>query len=116
MRQLYMDNDLEFHSKSVREMCYSMGIEPHYAPRLEPWFKGMIERFFRTMNEGVAHGVPGTSFRNIFEKGGLRSSKARGHYPFDAEKCNAEMGRGRVSPKGSQLPTNDTRQDVDIEF
>jgi len=41
----------------------------HYSPRKKPWFKGKIERFFRTYNKGVAHGAPGTCFSNIFDRG-----------------------------------------------
>src|SRR5690606_5710902 len=42
--------------------------EIHYAPRKTPWFKGKIERYFGTFNRDVAHGNPGTTFENIFEK------------------------------------------------
>lgn len=68
MRELVLDNGLEFHSESLEQVCYSLGIEMHYSARREPWFKGKIERFFGSLNRGVAHGVPGTSFSNIFEK------------------------------------------------
>jgi putative transposase len=68
MRQLVVDGGLEFYSKSLEQVCLSLGIEWCAAPRREPWFKGKIERFFGTFNRGVAHGVPGTSFSNIFEK------------------------------------------------
>jgi putative transposase len=68
MRELVLDNGVEFHSESLEQVCLSLGIEMHYSPRKEPWFKGKIERFFRTLNEGVAHGTPGTSFSDIFER------------------------------------------------
>jgi len=68
MRELVLDNGLEFHSESLEQVCYSLGIEMHYSARREPWFKGKIERFFGSLNRGVAHGVPGTSFSNILEK------------------------------------------------
>ncbi|MBA3014897.1 MAG: DDE-type integrase/transposase/recombinase [Desulfobulbaceae bacterium] len=68
MRELVVDNGLEFHSQSLEKACFMLGIEIHYAPRKVPWFKGKIERFFNTFNKGIAHGNPGTTFRNIFEK------------------------------------------------
>ena len=68
MRELVLDNGPEFHSDSLERVCLFNGIEMHYAPRKTPWFKGKIERFFRSLNESVAHGNPGTSFSNIFEK------------------------------------------------
>src|SRR5208283_2797611 len=75
MRELVLDNGPEFHSDSLEQVCLFSGIEMHYAPRKTPWFKGKIERFFGTLNEGVAHGTPGTSFNNIFEKGDYDPAK-----------------------------------------
>ena len=75
MRELVVDNGSEFHSASLENACYTLGIEIHYAPRKVAWFKGKIERFFGTLNEGVAHGNPGTTFRNIFEKDDYDPSK-----------------------------------------
>jgi putative transposase len=68
MGELSMDNGPEFHSISLEEGCYSLGIEIHYSPRKTPWFKGKIERFQGTLNREVAHVAPGTTFSNIFEK------------------------------------------------
>jgi putative transposase len=68
MCELSMDNGPEFHSISLEEGCYSLGIEIHYSPRKTPWFKGKIERFQGTLNREVAHVAPGTTFANIFEK------------------------------------------------
>ena len=75
MRELVLDNGPEFHSDSLEQVCLFNGIEMHYAPRKTPWFKGKIERFFGTLNEGVAHGTPGTSFNSIFEKGDYDPAK-----------------------------------------
>ena len=68
MRELVVDNGTEFHSTSLENACYSLGIEIHYAPRKTPWFKGKIERFLGTLNRAVAHGAPGTTFHSILEK------------------------------------------------
>lgn len=68
MRKLVVDNGLEFHGDSLERACHSFNIEIVYTPRKSPWFKGKIERFMRTMNEGVCYGTPGTTFSNIFEK------------------------------------------------
>lgn len=69
MRELVVDNGTEFHSKSLESACLMFGIEIHYSPRKTPWFKGKVERVLGTLNRGVAHGHPGTTFSNIFEKG-----------------------------------------------
>lgn len=68
MRELSMDNGSEFHSRSLEEACYSLGIEIHYSPRKTPWFKGKVERFQGTANAQVARIAPGTTFANVFEK------------------------------------------------
>ncbi|MBV8672386.1 MAG: transposase family protein [Acidobacteriaceae bacterium] len=59
MRELVVDNGTEFHSHSLEEMCGALGIEIHYAPRQTPWFKGKVESFFRTMNNGLVIGFLG---------------------------------------------------------
>lgn len=68
MEMLFVDNGLEFHSISLEKACFAFGVEIVYTPRKKPWFKGKIERFNRTINDGVSHGVQGTTFSNIFEK------------------------------------------------
>ena len=75
MRELVVDNGPEFHSASFDNACYSLGIEIHYSARKTPWFKGKIERFAGTFNRAVAHGTPGTTFSNIFEKEEYNSKK-----------------------------------------
>lgn len=75
MRELVVDNGLEFHSKSLEEVCLSLGIEIHYSARKTPWFKGIIERGLGSLNAGVAHGNPGTTFKNIFEKDDYNPAK-----------------------------------------
>jgi putative transposase len=68
MRELVVDNGPEFHSQNLENACLTLSIEIHYAPRKKPWFKGEIERFIKTLNAEIAHGNPGTTFSNIFEK------------------------------------------------
>lgn len=75
MEELVMDNGLEFHGGALEAACFSIGITIQYTPRKMPWYKGKIERFMRTLNDGVAHGMPGTTFSNIFEKDDYDPSK-----------------------------------------
>lgn len=75
MRDLVVDNGQEFHSVSLENVCYSLGIEIHYSARKTPWFKGKIERFQGTLNRAIAHGTPGTTFSNIFDKEDYDPSK-----------------------------------------
>jgi putative transposase len=75
MHNLVVDGGLEFYSASLEQVCLSLNINWIAAPRRTPWFKGKIERFLGTMNRAVAHGVPGTTFSNIFEKGDYNPTK-----------------------------------------
>jgi putative transposase len=69
MRELVLDNGVEFHSEALENTCQSLGIEMHFSPRRTPWFKGTVERWFGTLNHDLAQKVPGATFSNIFERG-----------------------------------------------
>lgn len=69
MDTLVCDNGAEFHGESLELACLTLGVTIQYCPRKQPWFKGPIERHLGSLNRGVAHGVPGTTFSNILEKG-----------------------------------------------
>ena len=75
MREIVVDNGLEFHSDGLENACLLLGTEIHYSARKTPWFKGKIERFLGTLNRGAAHGNPGTTFSDIFEKGDYEPGK-----------------------------------------
>jgi putative transposase len=64
-----VDNGLEMHGAQLEEACYQLGVTIVYAPRKRPWLKAIIERFFRTLNEEIAHVTRGTTFSNVIEKG-----------------------------------------------
>ncbi len=68
-RVLVTDQGKEFKSKSFLHACLALGVEVEYTPVLKAWYKGRIERFFRTLSRDVFHRVPGTTFSNIFERG-----------------------------------------------
>ena len=53
----------------LRDACAQLGIVLEPAPVKRPWFKGAIERQFRTYNTGLVHGLPGTTFSNVLERG-----------------------------------------------
>jgi len=58
---LKMDNGVEFHSGPLRDACYELGIELQYCPVAQPWYKGRVERFFRTLNESLLNTLPGAT-------------------------------------------------------
>ena len=62
------DNGREFKSRAFLDACLSLGVDVEYTPVLKAWYKGRVERFFRTLSREVFHRVPGTTFSNIFER------------------------------------------------
>lgn len=68
VQKIKVDNGLEFHSEAFEMACCALGIDLEFMPRKKAWYKGHVERFMRTINHGVLHGIKGTTFANIFEK------------------------------------------------
>lgn len=73
---LVIDNALEFIGTHAEAICESFGITVQKSPRKSPWFKPVIERLIGSVNRGIAHKLPGTSFSNI---------QGRGDYDSPAE-------------------------------
>jgi putative transposase len=69
MGTIVVDNGREFWSKDLEDACLQLGIEVQYAPVKLAWYKGTVERYFGTLNTGLLHGQPGTTFSNIVDKG-----------------------------------------------
>ncbi len=65
---LVPDQGKEFKARSFIEANLSLGIDVQYTPVLKAWYKGKIERFFRTLSTDVFHRVPGTTFSDIFDR------------------------------------------------
>lgn len=65
---LIVDNAKEFYSKDFKDVCKRLRIEVEYAPRGAAWFKGVKERFYRTINDALLHALPGTTFSNVIDK------------------------------------------------
>jgi putative transposase len=66
---LVIDNAKEFIGRDLDDACGQLGIILERMPVRTPWFKGSVERFFRTNNTGLIHTLPGTTFSNVLERG-----------------------------------------------
>lgn len=64
-----VDNGTDLHSNALESACLEMGIQILFCGSKTPQHKGAIERFFRTMNTGLIHRLPGTVFSNVDERG-----------------------------------------------
>lgn len=65
---LVVDNGLEFHGETVEQGCLQFGIKIQYCPRKRPWYKGKVERFFRSLDLGLTSSIPGKTFENLFKR------------------------------------------------
>jgi putative transposase len=67
--KLVVDNGPEFIGHDLDDACAQLGIILERMPVRTPWFKGSVERFFRTQNTSLIHTLPGTTFSTILERG-----------------------------------------------
>jgi len=66
---LVVDNGKEFIGASLQDACLSLGITLQQLPIKTPEFKATVERMFSTLNTGLFHMLPGTTFSNFGMKG-----------------------------------------------
>ncbi|OAJ60560.1 hypothetical protein A6V36_01840 [Paraburkholderia ginsengiterrae] len=66
--QLVCDNGLEFHAQDLEAACAELGIHVIYCPTRAPQMKGRIERSLKTLNYGLVHLQPGTTFATYGER------------------------------------------------
>lgn len=72
---LVVDNGLEFHGNDLESVAYDLGIRIQYCPKHQPRFKGVVERYLKTVNYFFAHQLPGTSFAHLHQRGDYDSQK-----------------------------------------
>lgn len=73
-----VDNGMDLHSNALQNSCLELGIQILYCPIASGDAKGSVERFFKTLNHGLIHRLPGSVFSNI---------KERGDYPSEDLAC-----------------------------
>ena len=66
---LVTDNGLEFHGIDLEGLANDLGFVIVYCPKRQPRFKGVIERYLKTINYYFAHQLPGTSMARFTERG-----------------------------------------------
>jgi putative transposase len=66
---LVVDNGKEFIGQDLSDACAQLGIVLQQCPVMSPEFKAGVERQFGTLNSGIFHTLPGTTFSNIFDRG-----------------------------------------------
>ena len=66
---LVVDNGLEFHGVDLESIAQDLGITIQFCPKREPRFKGVVERFLKTVNYSFTHQLPGASFARFHQRG-----------------------------------------------
>jgi len=66
---IVVDRGKEFVGNSLSNALAMLGVIHEVMPGRTPWYKGSIERFFRTQNTGLLAGLPGYTFGDIFSRG-----------------------------------------------
>jgi putative transposase len=72
---LVIDNGKEFIGRDLEDACYLLGITLQQTPVKTPHFKAAVERMFGTLNTGLLHTLPGTTFSNPRQRGDYDSLK-----------------------------------------
>lgn len=63
------DNGLEFHGIDLDGLAFDLGFALVFCPKRQPRFKGVIERYLKTINYSFAHQLPGTSYARFHLRG-----------------------------------------------
>ncbi len=65
---LVCDNGFEFHSLELERIALELGTQLHFCPKRQPYYKGSIERFLKTLNYQFSRMLPGHSFAKWFQR------------------------------------------------
>jgi len=74
MDTIHVDNGADFRSEALMKGCEVHGIDLNYRPVGKSYFGGHIERAIGTLM-GKVHNIPGSTFRNVQQKGKYDSEK-----------------------------------------
>lgn len=73
--KLCIDNGPDYKSADLRNALAELGIIREEMPSQTPWFKGTIERYFRSVNQRLLKGKPGYTFGNVVALGDYDAQK-----------------------------------------
>jgi putative transposase len=68
-QEIVLDNASSNESYDLQDACRTYGIDVQYCTVASGHQKGVVERFFRSLNQAIIHSLPGTTFSNVQEKG-----------------------------------------------
>jgi len=83
MDQIITDNGAELHANDVRDV-FGRYLDVQYNKKGTPQNKGTVERMFRTLNEGLIHGLEGTTFNSYVTKSNEYKSADKAVWTLEA--------------------------------
>lgn len=66
--EAYLDNGLEFLSNALASIALDVGFGLIFCPKRTPHFKGVVERYLKTINYHFVHQIPGASFARFHKR------------------------------------------------
>lgn len=69
MDVLILDNGFEFLGGDLDSVAYDLKIDLRFCPKKQPRFKGVVERYLKTVNYFFTHQLPGTSLAHFADRG-----------------------------------------------
>jgi putative transposase len=66
---IVVDNGLEFHGIDLESVAFDLGMSIQFCGKHQPWLKGTVERFLKTVNYTLVNQFPGVSFAKYFMRG-----------------------------------------------
>lgn len=70
------DNGMEEHAAHIAQVMEELNINWEFCPRRRGRYKPHVERFNKTLQIALIHGLPGSTFSNPKARGGYNSKKA----------------------------------------
>ncbi len=74
-RVLVVDRGKDFESVALRDACLDLNIRIQKNPGKHPWYKGSIESYFKSINNGLLNDMKGKVFPNIVETNAYNPQK-----------------------------------------
>ena len=72
---LVVDRGMDFESIALTDACLDLNIRIQRNPGKHPWYKGSIERFFRSVNDDLLSDKKGKVFPNIVDTNAYKPEK-----------------------------------------
>jgi len=68
IENLYHDNAFHLIGDNIKEAARHLGMNLVRLQPREPWLKGALEKFFKDLNLGLVHNLPGTTLGNVLAR------------------------------------------------